>query len=416
MFFIALRHLTSKKKQTVFMLLGIVLGTTGFVTISGMMLGFQSFIIDQLINNDSHVRVSAREDIITEHSLDSVLFPEAGHVFWFSPPSGRRDNSFILYPQGWFAKLDRDVRVDSYSPQLVTQVLVSRAKISLAGRLIGADPAKQLKVTNIQNYMLQGSFTDISAGGGRIIVGEGLLEKLGARVSEALYISLGSSPPVPMKVVGSFKIGVKSLDETTLFASLGDVQKINRTPSQISDIAVRLVNVEAADSISDSWAEYSQEKVRSWSQANEGTMSVFKTQDIVRFMMTIAILTVAGFGIYNMLSMAITHKRREIAILRSVGFEPRDVSNLFLIQGVLLGLVGGLLGIALGYVACLYMATIKVSSARMIGGGTMMVSFAAMIYVRGFLLAFFASMVASWLPARSAGRLTPIDIIRSEQS
>ncbi len=398
------------------MLLGITLGATGFVAISGMMLGFQTFIIDQLVNNDSHVRISAREDILTEHSLDSDFYPNANHVFWISPPSGRRDNSFITYPQGWFNRFEKDPGIDAYSPQLVTQVLVSRAKISLAGRLIGSVPQRQMKVTNIQDYMLSGSFTDISSGGGKILVGSGLLEKLGARVSETLLISIGKAEPVPMKVVGSFKIGVKGLDDTTLFASLGDVQKINRTPSQISDIAVRLYDVASADGVSDQWSQYSQEKVRSWSQANEGTMSVFKTQDIVRFAMTVAILTVAGFGIYNMLSMSITHKRREIAILRSVGFEPHDVTNLFLIQGIFLGIAGGLLGVALGYLACLYMSTIQVSSARFIGGGTMMISFDPKIYIRAFFLAFGASVGASWIPARGAGKLTPIDIIRSESS
>lgn len=396
------------------MLLGITLGTTGFCAISGMMLGFQTFIIDQLVNNDSHVRISAREEIITEHSLDEEFYPSAKHIFWVSPPSGRRDNSSIEYPFGWFERLEKDSRIEAYSPQLVTQVLISRAKASASGRLIGSVPDKQVKVTNIQDYMIQGNFKDISSGGGKIIVGDGLLEKLGARVSENLNVSVGAQSPVPLKVVGSFHLGVKSLDETTLFASLGDVQKINHMPSVVSDIAVRLFDVEEADQVADDWALWTREKVKSWSQANEGTMSVFKTQDIVRFAMTLSILAVAGFGIYNMLNMAITHKRREIAILRSVGFEPKDVENLFLIQGFILGVVGGLVGIILGYFVCLYMSTIQVSAARMIGGGTMMISFLPSIYIRGFFLAFFAALVASWIPAKSAGKLTPIDIIRSE--
>jgi lipoprotein-releasing system permease protein len=159
-----------------------------------------------------------------------------------------------------------------------------------------------------------------------------------------------------------------------------------------------------------------QEKVESWDQANEGIMSVFKTQDIVRILMTFSILIVAGFGIYNILSLAVNHKRREIAILRSIGFEPWDIHKLFLLQGTLLGLAGGLLGVLLGWLACLAMSWIEVSPDRGLGSGYMIISFEMMIYVKGFLLAVISASLASYFPARFAGGLEPIDIIRGENN
>jgi lipoprotein-releasing system permease protein len=132
--------------------------------------------------------------------------------------------------------------------------------------------------------------------------------------------------------------------------------------------------------------------------------------------MTVSILIVAGFGIYNILNMSVTQKRREIAILRSIGYEPLDILRLFFVQGLILGALGGLIGIALGYGLCSYLATIQVSPARMIGSGTTMMSFAPKIYLRAFFLAFGSAGLAGLLPARSAGKLTPIDIIRSEES
>lgn len=416
MFFLAVRHLSSRKKQTALMLMGVTLGAAGYVTITGIMMGFQTFIIDQLVNNDSHVRISAREEYITEHSLDTEFFPDAPHVFWVSPPSGRRDNAYILNPQGWFERLDRDNRVLSYSPQFVVQGIASRAKVSLSARIVGSDPARQVRVTNIDSYMTSGNFRDIGTTGNRIVVGDGLLRKLGARVSETVLLSVGKGEPVSFHVVGAFHLGIKSLDESTIFAALSDVQKINRTPSQISDVAVRLADVRDAEPLALDWSAISADKVLSWNQANEGTMSVFKTQDIVRYSMTIAILAVAGFGIYNMLNMAISNKRREIAILRSVGFEPNDVLLLFLAQGLILGAAGGLVGAGLGFVACKIISMIPVSANRGLGGNTMLVSFDLFIYARGFGLAFLAATVASLIPARGAGKLTPIDIIRSEST
>lgn len=415
MWFLALRHLLSRKRQTILTLVGIVLGTAAYISISGMMLGFQSFIIDQLVNNDAHIRISAREDVITEHSMDEEFFGEKALVKWEAPPSGRRDNAYILYPRAWMDRMESVPEVAAYSQQLVVQSIVTRAKVSTAVRVIGADPTKQAQVTNIQKYMMKGVFADIGTSGGRIVVGDGLLEKLGATVSETLLLSVGKSAPQPFKVVGSFHLGVKNLDDTTIYGALADVQKLNGTPSRISDIAVRLYDVEESANFASSWNVLSDEKVQSWDQANEGIMSVFKTQNIVRNSMTLSILIVAGFGIYNILSMAVNHKRREIAILRSIGFESSDIVQLFMTQGILLGALGGLIGCALGYGVCQIMARIEITP-RGLGGNHMIIVFFTGIYVRGFLLAFGSASVAGFLPARAAGKLSPIDIIRSENS
>lgn len=415
MFFLALRHLFSRKRQTLLTLIGIILGTAAYVAISGLMLGFQSFIIDQLVNNDAHIRISAREEIITEHSMDQDFFGGSALVRWEVPPSGRRDNAYILYPRAWTDRLDSETLVSGYSEQLVTQVIATRAKVSTGARLIGADPTRQLQVTNIQKYMLKGNFSDIGTSGNRIVVGDGLLQKMGATVPESLLLSVGKGLVQPFKIVGSFHLGVKGLDDSIIFGSLSDVQKLNSTPSRISDIAVRLHDVEKAGPLASSWNILSQEKVQSWDQANEGIMSVFKTQDIVRNSMTISILIVAGFGIYNILSMAVNHKRREIAILRSIGYESKDIVQLFLTQGIILGAVGGIVGCILGFIICKIMASIPIAN-RGLGDNHMIVVYFTGIYVRGFFLAFGSACVASYLPARAAGKLSPIDIIRSENS
>ncbi len=415
MLFLALRHLLSRKRQSLLTLVGILLGTAAYIAISGMMLGFQTFIIDQLINNDAHVRISAREDVITEHSLDADFFGQDALVHWLTPPAGRRDNAYILYPRAWTDRMESSPEVSAYAEQMIAQAIVSRAKVSTAARVIGVDPTKQIQVTNIQSYMTKGSFLDIGMSGNRILVGDGLLNKLGATVPETLMLSVGKGVAQSFKVVGSFHLGVKNADDTLIYGALTDIQTLNATPSRVSDIAVRLTNVEDAGSLASSWNILSQEKVQSWDQANEGIMSVFTTQDIVRNSMTISILIVAGFGIYNILSMAVNQKRREIAILRSMGYEAKDIVTLFLAQGLLLGAVGGLVGCLVGYGVCEVMARIPVAN-RGMGGNHMTIVFFPGIYGRGFLLAFLSAGFASFLPARAAGKLSPIEVIRGENS
>jgi lipoprotein-releasing system permease protein len=416
MFFLALRHLLSRKKQTTLTLIGILLGTAAYISITAMMMGFQSFLVDQLVNNDSHIRIKAREEVLTGESLRSSFFDEGTLIHWIRPPSGRRDDAFILAPGAWLDRLENDEMVVGASPQLVVQGIATYGKVAMGISLVGSEPERQKSVSNIEKSMVQGKFSDIGTSGNRIAVGDEFLKKIGATRGETIFVTVGRERPQPFRIVSVFHIGIKAIDETRIFGALADMQKLNQTPSRVSDIAIRLADVTKASDVAKNYDLIGQESVQSWEQSNEGILSVFKTQDIVRNTMTISILIVAGFGIYNILSLAVTHKRREIAILRSMGFEPTDITNLFLIQGIILGLLGGTLGAALGFGASHIMASIEISANRGLGGNHMMILFDPMIYVKAFGLALASSCFASYFPARSAGRLEPIDIIRSENS
>ncbi len=415
MLFLAIKHLFARKKQTLLTLLGILLGTAAFIIISGFMLGFRYFFIDQLINNDAHIRISAKDTLLGEHELDSNFFPKASHIFWISAPSGRKEDPKLTNPQLWFNRLDADPQVEAYSPQLTVQVLITKRGASSSVRLLGTLPKNQTRVTTIEKTMTYGRFSDLANGGNRLIIGDELLKKLGAKIGENVFISNGKTNPTPFKIVGTFHSGVKTMDEGTLYGALTDVQNVNGTPRVVTDIAVRLKNVDDAAEKATQWSQISSEKIQSWDQANQNLMDVFKIQDRVRYLMTVSILVVAGFGIYNILNMVVSQKRKEIAILRSIGYESKDILSLFFIQGVILGAIGGGLGLLIGYGFSVYLSHLPFSGGPLGSGPkTMRVSFEYTIYVYGFFLSFVASCLASLLPAYSAGKLTPIDIIRSE--
>ncbi len=414
MLFLALRQLLNRKRQSVLTLLGIVLGTAAYIVISGIMLGFQIYIIDQLINNDAQIKISAKEEYITQENMENEIFPDKDLVDWKVFPSGRRDNTNINHPQGWFEKLDAHPEVKSYSPQFNTQAIARRGKSTVGVRLLGVNPEKQLTVTNIQAYMTKGDFIDIGHTGNKIVVGDELLKKIGANVGETILLTVGKGDSLPFHIIGTFHLGIRGVDDTLIYGSILDVQQLNHSPSQVNTISVKLMDVEKAHEISDEWAYSSIDKVESWDQANANFLSVFKMQDIVRNSMTISITIVACFGIYNILNMLVNQKKREIAILRSIGYTSIDIRNLFVIQGIILGIIGGIVGNIIGFFLCLYLSTIQTGTGLSSKGGTMLVSFAPLIYVRAFFLAFLSSLVASYLPARSASKMTPIEIIRNE--
>ncbi|MCM0605075.1 MAG: ABC transporter permease [Xanthomonadaceae bacterium] len=413
MWFLAIRHLVARKRQTLFTLLGIIFGATAFIVISGFFSGFQNFLITQLLDNDAHLKIFAKEDLVTEHSLDQYFFKDAEHVFWISPPGGKKDLASITDPQGWYRRLKSDPRVIAYSPHFTSQILVTRAKASVSGRLIGVDPHLQTKVTNIENYMEMGRFTDIGSGGNRVVVGDDFLGKVGAHYGETILISNGISQPKPFKVVGVFHTGMKPIDGSSVYGGLVDAQKMNGTPDVINEIAVRVTDTDEAKFMAEDWRQSSHEKIESWDETNANFLSVFKIQNATRYMMIAVILIVAGFGIYNILNMVVNQKRKDIAILRSMGFETSEIISLFLIQGLILGIVGAFSGMVFGFLICLYLETIRFGGGPLGGAGFLRISYAPVIYIQALVLSVACSSFASFLPARAAGRMQPIEIIRA---
>lgn len=408
MWFLAFRFMTARKKQTILTLSGVLLGTTAFVTFAGIMTGFQGFIIDQLVNNDAHIKISWREEYLTEHMLDEAYFPDASHVFWSSPPSGRKDSVRILDPAGWFARLDHDPRVFAYVPQYKAQALIRVGKALQNISLIGTEVERQIHVTNIERYMTSGRFGEIGAAGNRLIAGDELLKTIGARVGTNVLISAGATA-VPFKVIGAFHSGVKMVDQTTAYAALPDVQRLAGAPSVVTNISVRLTDVELARPLAEDWQRLSVDKVESWDQANASILSVFSLQDFIRSFVTISIMVVAAFGIYNILNILVNQKRKDIGVLRSMGYTRNDIVQLFIIQGMTLGLSGGVLGLVGGFFLCTYIESLNIGGMM----DKMHISFSLNVYLSAMLMAMASSVISSLLPARAAGSLKPIDILRS---
>lgn len=409
MLFLALKHLFSRKKQFLLSLLGVALGTAVFITFTSIMSGFQEYLIDRLVNTDAHVRIEAEDRVLTSSELKSVLFPDPRHFIWVSAPLGHQVSRSISNPVGWFDRLSRDERVFAFSPQLNAPVLFFHVGISRAGNLNGIRPATQEKVTNIKDYVIKGSLNSLGNASHRVILGSKLAEKLGAIMGDTILISAGGKSPLPFQVGGLFETGAINVDEAVAYANINDVQQLSGRQSQISDIVVRLFDVTNAAEFATTYALLGREKVLSWDQANANILSVFALQNMIRSFISIAIMVVASFGIYNILNILVNQKRRDIGILRSMGFDSHEILRLFLIQGIILGVLGGVVGMGIGFGLSNVFNSLKVEGPM----GRTSVSFAPSIYLLGFAVASLSAIISSALPARAASKLEPIDVIRS---
>lgn len=404
----------AKKKQTFLILLGISFGTLLYVAISGVQLGMRSYFAEQLLNNTAHILISGAESTIEEKEVSDRLFEDEGQtVKWLSPPAGKRNEVRLQNYLGWVQRFEANPEVIDYSPRLQVNVLLSRGDFSTSVMLTGVIPERHSRISKVDSYVRKGSFGALRGGTNNIVIGSGVAESLGAQIDDIINVSSGKSAAKPFKVVAIIHYGNEQVDDAIAFAQLTNVQTLARTPGRVSQIAVALSDLDRSTVIADNWQLTSADKVEDWKEANKAFMEMIRVQDFTRYFITTAVLVVAAFGVYNVLTIMINQKRREIAILRAIGYGPPRILMLILNQGVLLGFSGGVVGLLLGFLMCKWVESIDFGFE--IGGKNhLWISYDLSIYYTAFITANISSLIASFLPARAGSRMTPMDIIRSE--
>jgi lipoprotein-releasing system permease protein len=407
MWFLAIKHIFARKSQTLLTFLAIVLGSGGYVVFSGIQLGFQEYMVKRLIERSGHINISSRDEFITADSLEGIFYDKA-NLRWINTPSGRRSYTSLTSPNQWFRKLRYSPEVIAYAPRISKDAIASRGGFFQTVSVVGIDPAMQLSVTSIGDDITYGDLNSLNNGISVVFTGERLLDILGIKLNDTINISTSDGTVTPMKIIGTFNTGERRSDERTIYASMTTVQKLAGIPGEITSIVVKIKEFNRAAEIATEWNMVSRDRVESWDQLNSDSLSMMSTQDTVRLVTTSAFIIIVAFGIYNILNMVVNHKKKDIAILRSIGFDQKDTTFLFLIQGILIGFAGGVTGLIVGYLFCLYIETMQIPMGRR----TMMISWDTAIYIKAFVLVFSASILASFFPARNAGKLAPIEIIR----
>jgi len=407
MWFLALKHIVSRKSQSILTLLAIVFGAAGYIVLSGIQIGFQNYMISNLIERSGHIIVTPKDEFIDEDSVNKIFAGDKNYV-WLNKPSGRRSNTGLTQTSKWYKKLSQDPEVSGYSPTITQEAIASRGGFKQTVNLVGIDPIKHKKTTTFHEDITYGSLESLNNGLSVILVGERLLLLLGVKVNDTINISTANGNVIPMKIIGTFDTGEMYSDVRTIYASLATVQNVAGTPGKIDSIIIKIKNYSKAADVATKWNMESSDTVESWDQRYKSRLEMMKTQDTIRNITTISFIIIIAFGIYNILNMAVNHKTKDIAILRSIGFNQNDTVFLFLIQGALLGLIGGILGVSAGFGICKLLESMKIQ----MGPRTMTIAWDIAIYLKAFFLVTFSALIASYFPAKAAGKLSPIEIIR----
>lgn len=405
---IAVKHLLARKRQSVVSLLGIVLGVAFFLSISSLMQGSEKDFIRRLVDNTPHITIS---DEYRNPYLQPVqcLHPEA--VVELRSVKPLTETRGIRNFEQVIAYL-RNQTGTRASPLLVGEALVNFAGKDYGISLNGMVPEDILGITTIEEYMKAGSVEDLISNPDGIIIGAGLARKLTLVRGDNITVTAAGGQVRVFKIVGIFRTGRADYDERQAYASLKRVQALLNRPNRVNRIIIKLDDPYAAHTLATNVESRIRYKNVSWQEASEDILSTLVVRNVIMYSVVSAVLIVAAFGIYNVISTVVMEKHRDIAILKSMGFHAGDIKRIFVIQGTMLGVMGNLLGIPLGCVFMFALMQVKL----MPPGSTEPVNLPLDWGVGQFAIAggfaMAAAVAAAFLPARKGARVQPVDILR----
>ena len=405
---IAFGHLRKRKRQTVVSVLGVALGVGFFIAIAAMMQGFQQYFVKKIIDVSPHIVMKDEFRSVPQQPVERLYGDGAVSLAGVKPrnePRGIKDG------QATTAELARLPGVAA-APSLQGQIFLRYGSRDVSATLIGIEPDRERRVTNIEGDLIAGRLDDLYTVANGIILGEGLADKVGARRGDTLSVVSPAGVALKMKVVGVLRSGVTTVDNFFAYALLKKAQVLQDRPNVVNQIRLHLADVETAQDLARRIEARFGYRTEAWQETNQNVLGIFIIQNGIMYSTTGAILVVAAFGIFNIISTVVLEKTRDIAILKSIGLEERDIQAVFLLEGLLIGVLGAMLGWGAGFGLTELLGTVRFEIEGFVKSQGFYLSYSPTHYLIAAGVAVAAATFAAYLPARKAARLSPIAILR----
>lgn len=402
---IAWTHIRHRARQTLVAIAGVITGVGFSIMMAAMMEGSQDDFIKTLVDALPHISVTDELREPTRQPADIVYRAAEFHGL---TPEARRPG--IKNPMAIIASLQ------SWIPGALTPSVQSKAVLRFAGRnltisIVGIDPRTEAAVSSLATHMRRGTLASLYRASNAILLGDRLATKIGARVNSNVTLVSAEGAIMTATVVGIFHSGFRMTDETTGYVLLKTAQILEMQTGVVNEIRVRTRDPMSARLISERISEQTGYKSVSWQEAQEDLLSMITLRNALMYTIVGAILLVASFGTYNIISTITHEKTRDIAILKSLGFRTQTIRMIFIVEAGLVGLVGALLGWILGYLLTWGVASLEFKT-PFSDYNHLPVLYAMKHYLLATGVALASSLVAGYFPARAAARLHPVDIIR----
>ncbi len=417
--FIGLRHLKSKRKNafisliSLISMIGVTMGVMALIIVLAVMSGFEEDLKAKILGTNSHVVVL---------SLDK--------------------RGMEAYPE-IVRKIQRNDHVLSATPFIFSQVMLT-TRDNVAGVVLrGILPEQEGKVTDITRNMIEGDLKDLSSPGPTpdgqanhgIVIGKELAGMLGVSMGDPVNVvsPIGRITPLGMipkmtrfHVVGIFDAGLYEYDTGLAYISLKEAQRFFDLKDRVTGIEVKIDNIYAAGRVRSAiqkvlgpgfWA-------RDWMQMNRNLFSALRLEKITMFIILSLIVLVGALNIISTLTMVVMEKGKEIAILKSMGATRKSIMRIFMVEGVVIGVVGTVTGCLLGLSVALNLESIvgffenlfhfKIIDSSVYYIDKLPSRVEPLDVILVVTISCLISLLSTLYPSYKASKLDPVDAIRYE--
>ena len=411
---IAKTHLLTKIKQTAIAALGVTFGIGSYITLVCFMTGLNTMLDDLILNQTPHIHIY--NEIEPSKNQPVSLYDnvkKSFNVVHSIKPKITQKKIHNALPI--IKYLEDNVAVRGALPQVKTQIFYIAGSIELGGNLTGINPVDEARLFNMSDYIVEGSAEALQNTDNSILLGIGMAKKMSLKVGDRVQVSPISGGIFPLKIVGFYQSGIADLDAIQSFTNIKTVQRIlGKANNYITDINVKLYDIEQAFPLSKKIEQQFNLTAIDIKTANAQFETGTTIRNLITYAVSITLLIVAGFGIYNILNMLIYEKMNDIAILKATWFSGKDVQLIFMSQAIIIGLVGGVLGLIIGFGLVQIIDTIPFKTEALPTVETYPINLNPMFFIIGFSFAMISTFLAGYLPSEKAKKIDPVNIIRGQ--
>ncbi len=410
---IALRFLTARKRSMLMSLAGIIFGVGFFIVTQAQTSGFEQFFIKVILGTNGAIRI--------EDKIQQTIFAmaAAGHNSDASKfevetdRSGRKYIAGVEDPALIIEALRQFRNVSGASTVIEGSVIADSSFKNDSAKVYGIRLDDQLAVSDLAEQVAhgQGSIDDFRATPQGLLMGKELADRLLLSVGDSLILQADTEQR-RYRVSATFVTGVSDIDKVRIYMHLGEARSLLRKPTGASFIQVQLFDRDRAPQDAAQMEDILRHGAKSWQYREVSWLNAFKALQVSAALTVSTIILISGLGMFNTLAMLVIEKTKEIAILRSMGYTRRDISQIFLWLGAIVLAIGTVGGWILGFAVTYGVSKWPIHITGIFTAETFQVYWSLTHYIVATVCAAVVVMTAAVIPARRAARLEPGDIIR----
>uniref|UniRef100_Q3APP3 Lipoprotein releasing system n=1 Tax=Chlorobium chlorochromatii (strain CaD3) TaxID=340177 RepID=Q3APP3_CHLCH len=411
---IAFVHLRERKRQTILAALGVAVGSAMLITTIAIARGSSDSVIAKVIDTAPHVLITAER--VTPLVPDNLVPRSKQHITMLTKNITPDEPEIIKNYSEVVQRISSIKELESVSPFVVSKLLARNKTRFTPCIARGVVPELEAEIAGLKKNVLEPTaLEELASTPNGIIVGELLAKKLALRYRDRMVLVTKKSEEFPVTIVGRFSSGFNRKDESEAYINLALAQRMEGISSNsVSGIGLRTTSVDKASITADEVEKLSGYKSESWDETNRNVIEFYNRNALITLVLVGFVFIVAGLGVSSVMTTVVLQKIKDIAILRSMGMMAKSITRIFMLEGLMIGILGVLVGSPAGHIICHLIGTIRfeASTAGSIKSDRLTVSESPEVHLIVIVFGILIAVLSSLSPARKATRYVPVNILR----